>query len=232
MLRKLLIGIFVMGFVASAALAQQDEGGETEPQERSTRGWGVHAGYLLADVLSKESFGDDRQFQAELEDDVLIGGSFWADMTDAWRFEIRLNFVPATVSNVAPLGWYNPDNPTSPEDGPARELSGELFYLDVGFIRYFDLSESWRLGVPFGLGWAALYTDEVLSDSIPDRAPSLQQEDGSGMTYYLGAQLVYEMNDSWEIFLDGRFKRFHRLVSVLERTAKTNEFTVGFMKRF
>jgi hypothetical protein len=231
MLRKLLVGIALTLLVVTPALAQETESaeaGEAGNGEPSSRGWGLHAGYLIGDEISEESFGDELQFKATLEDDAAFGGSFWADMNETWRFEIRLNYVPATISNVAPLGW----NEDPDVDGPARTLSADMFYLDVGFIPYFDLSESLRLGIPFGLGWAALYADEVFSDFVPERSIGLQQEDGSGATYYLGLQLTYEMNDRWELFVDGRFKRFHRLASILERTAKTNEFTVGFMKRF
>jgi opacity protein-like surface antigen len=224
MLRKLTFGIVLAVLLAAPALAQE---GEAAEEAKSPLGWGLYAGYLMGDVISEASFGDEGQFQAELDDDAIFGGLFWAEMNENWRFETRLTYMPATILNVAPFDWFGPE-----PDGPARTVSADIFYLDVGFIRFFDLGESVRLGIPFGVGWASSYTDEVFSDFIPGRSIGLQQEDGSGGTYYLGFQLLFEVSDRWELFVDSRFKRFHRLTNVLERTAKTNEFTVGFSRRF
>ena len=224
MLRKLTMGMILAGLLAAPALAQEDE---TTTEAPSSSGLGFYAGYLLGDVISEASFGDEGQFQAELDDDAVFGGLFFADMNEKWRFETRLTYMPATILNAAPFDWFGPE-----PDGEARDVSADLFYIDVGFIRFFDLGESVRLGIPFGLGWAAAYSDEVYSDFIPGRSIGLQQEDGSGGTYYLGVQMLFELGDTWELFVDTRFKRFHRLTSVLERTAKTNEFTVGFCRRF
>jgi hypothetical protein len=225
MLRKLTTGIALAALLAAPAFAQEEETA-TEPQ--TPLGWGLYTGYLLGDVVSEASFGDEEQFQPELDDTSVFGGVFWAEMNENWRFETRLAYMPATYLNVPPFGWFGPE-----PDGPAREVSVDIFYLDVAFVRFFDLGESVRLGIPFGVGWAAAYGDEeVLSDFVPGRSIGVQQEDGSGGTYFAGLQLLFEVGDTWELFVDARLKRFHRLTSILERTAKTNEFTIGFSRRF
>lgn len=223
MLRKLLIVLTVTLLAALPVLSQE---ADTE-EEHTPLGWGLYAGYLMGDVLTEEKFGDDLQFEPTLDDDAIFGGLFWAEMNENWRFELRLTYMSATVLDNPPYEWFGPE-----PDGEARSVDMDIFYLDASFIRFFDLGEKVRIGIPFGVGWASAYADEPLSDFIFGRSINLQLEDGSGGMYFLGTQLVFEVGEDWEFFIDGRFRRFHRLTNVVERNAKTSEFTIGFSKQF
>jgi hypothetical protein len=217
MIRKVLVWCALALLVAVPAFAQETQ----EPAEEATEaaagvpsrmGAGVYVGYLTGELLSEQTF--DGGTEPEMDDDALIGGVFYINTSDLWRFELRLTYSPRTIL-----------------DTPRGEIDADLAYLDLVFVPKWQVG-GWVLGAPFGAGWAVMIEDEIFSDRVPGQDISLNLEGGSGVTYFLGAQALRPVGENSAFVIDARLRRFHRLVNVTEKTVNSEEVTLGWLWSF
>jgi len=215
------VGLLLLGTGVGLALAQQpdqpqaaaEEGkpdsGAGESASDSPFGWGVFAGQLFGDTISELTFQGG--FTPELDDSVLLGGYLTLDIGEQARLELRLAASSTTVLNT-----------------PNGDIDGTLYELDIAWIPRFGRGRV-RWGMPVGAGWATFDEDADFSNpaQIPLRDPNLIASGGSGVVYFLGLQAEFPLRGRTSFVIDGRFKRYHRLQNVMERTAKTAEVTVG-----
>ena len=210
MLRKL-VTVLVFGLLLAAgpiALAQSTDAPGGEKRQAA---YGFTLGYMIGDVASQlEQDG----FQPELDDELTVGVLYIVKMSESTDYETRLSYSPGTMINT--------------ENG---DVSTQIFFLDFTLIPHFNIG-GFRLGVPFGLGWAAAREDKNFIEQIRGRQIGVEQSGGSGMTYYLGLRSDFKVGVKWKMFVDLRARRFHRLVNVRERTLKNTELAIGFIKGF
>ncbi len=210
-----LIGLAMLLGGGASVLAQEEPGKHeatdmaTEERASSRYGFGVYAGQIFGDTISEATFVGE--FTPELDDSTVLGGLMTIAIAEKTRLELRLGLSSTTV-----LGTPNGD------------IGAKLYYFDLAYVPRFGSGKvTW--GVPFGVGWATLDEDGPFTNfgQIPDRDPSLIVSGGSGVDFFVGLQAEIPLGERLSVIFDGRFKRFHRLQNVLERTAKTTEITVG-----
>ncbi len=214
MYRKILV-LFLLACLLPVAFAGDDNKGKES--EYRGMGWGVFTGYLWGDELVERSVPADDgtgSYVPTLDDDFILGGLFYVDNTPNLRFEFRLSWNPNTV-----------------RDTPHGDLSMDVIVADVAIVPHWNRGR-WEVGVPVGFGWAVSMTSEDLAKRIPGRSKNLHLTDGSGMTYFLGLQGSVRLGETWTLFGEYTFKRFHRLTNVIERTPKCGQFLVGFRRAF
>jgi hypothetical protein len=215
--RKSLICLMMFCALGAAPVSAQ-ESGETPPAADNSatvgkNGWGIFAGYLLGDTISKQSYPDIGN--AELDDTPVIGGMWFQDISARTRFELRLGLGPTTVLKV-----------------PNGDTDAVLWYFDLAFIPRWKLGST-TLGVPVGVGWAGLHASDPFANSIPNRDPDLVLKDGSGMTYFVGVRADWQLGDGpWGLGVDARLHRFHRLVNVREQNVQGIDLTVSITRKF
>jgi hypothetical protein len=208
--------------VALAAIpcpvAQDDDSAPGEPTR--TKAWGLYGGMLQgAEPTNQALFGT----RPDLDDAASFGGVFRVHASGPWDMEVRLGLSSTTF-------LMTPNN-ADPEFGPTEDVDATLYYLDVGLVPHWSWG-SFTLGFPFGLGWAGTSADDVLAPRIPARGLDLRLTDGSGGQYFAGVQALFDAGDRWQISIDARMHRFHRLTNVIEQNASMPEFSVGFLHRF
>lgn len=209
MVRKLLavVGLGML-LVMPLTLGQADEQSE---QAKRPAAWGLTLGYLTGDAASElEQDG----FRAELDDSVTLGVFYLVKMSESTDFETRFTFSSTKMLNT--------------ENG---DVTTTLMYLDFTLIPHINIGK-FKLGVPMGMGWAVSSASDPFLDQVRGRTIGLAQTDGSGVTYYLGLRKDFDLKGNWDMFVDARARRFHRLVNVRERSVKSTEVTFGFVKHF
>ncbi len=224
------LGLIVLLSACAASFlpaAAQDEDVEAEQNPRDRGAWGFYAGFLQGNELTNESlFGTgfmSISSRPELDDAATIGGVFSVQTADSWILEIRLALSSTKILDA-------PDD-MDPGVNPNREIDAELFYLDVGLLPTWTWGD-FTLGVPFGIGWAGLSEDGVISPFIPGRTFTLQLKGGDGAQYFVGVQGRWRTGDGWSLFADARVHRFHRLTNVLEQNVQSPEISFGFLRHF
>ncbi len=182
-----------------------------EDEEPKRQAWGLSVGYLVGDLASELK---QDGFQAELDDEMTLGVFYLVEMSERIDFETRLSVSPSTMLNT--------------ENG---DVSTTVIFLDFTLIPRLKIG-SFELGVPFGLGWATTMEDGPYLNQVYGRRTGIQQTGGSGATYFLGLRKDFKLGEKWSAFADLRARRFHRLVNIRERTVKTTELAIGFVRDF
>lgn len=211
--------LFVLVLLAATpSLLAQDDAAPAEPTR--TKAWGLYGGFMQgAEPTNQALFG----VRPELDDAASFGGVFRVHASGPWDMEVRLGLSQTTF-------LMTPNN-ADPEFGPPEDVDATLYYLDVGLVPHWSWG-SFTLGFPFGLGWGSTSADDVLSPRIPARSMDLQLTDGNGAQYFAGVQAQFDVGERWQISIDARYHRFHRLTNVIEQNAGMPEFTVGFLHAF
>lgn len=227
--RYALILLIGLGLVVSPTWAQEDD----EPGE-SRMGWGVFTGFLQGGIASNRAIpGRDAQafntFRPTLDDSVTIGATYYIQSTERTRFEARLAYSPNEMLFT-----------------PNGNIDTDLVYLDLAIVPRIGKGNL-KVAFPFGIGWASGMASERYTpdcpdndlDGVPDpcspipgRQLGIHLEDGDGGTYFIGWQVDYKLKSNWNLMLDVRARRFHRLLNVEEQNVKASELTIGFTRGF
>ncbi|UCF68921.1 MAG: hypothetical protein JSV80_06435 [Acidobacteriota bacterium] len=213
MSRKL-FALLVLGLLlASPGFAQDDTeaDAEAEPTKEYRLSWGIFAGQLTGDEISKQAY---EGLVPELDDTTFAGALFAVRAGRSVWAEIRLGLSQTQFLNT-----------------PKGDMDVDLWFLDVAFVPQWQWGR-WGVGVPLGVGWASASTDDVLLERIPGRDRTLQLDDGDGGTYFAGVRGFVDASDRWTLSIDVRAKRFHRLINVTERNVKSTELSIAFSRKF
>jgi hypothetical protein len=237
MLRKLWCGIVLCVMAAGLAFAAEGGAPDSETQAASHHGWGFRVGYLkIDDSVAKRVLGKPNDYLTDLptmKSSGLVGAFYYVDASRGMRVEIRMSMAPTKIQHVCPdvhVSQTGADPQTESCVFNEKDAKAKVLYWDLVFLPHWKLTRgSFEVGVPFGVGWAVTTApkDFAPSSELVSRSGDVAFSTGSGMTYFLGLQPIWNLRSGKRIFFEARALRFHRLVNYNSATVHTVEITAG-----
>ncbi|MCU0253486.1 MAG: hypothetical protein MUE47_03000 [Acidobacteria bacterium] len=223
--RKLLVALALSLLLASSLAWAQEAAApdETPAEPRQPMQWGLYLGWASGGDVSQARFysqsPDGQPTGARLtpavDDFTEIGGIWAIALSKRTWFQVR--------AAVAETTYF---------DTPNGDIDALVYMVDAGLMPHWEWG-FYKLGIPFGIGWAQADADEALADGdIPGANYTLALKSGGAPTYYLGLYNGFMLSEKWELFLDVRLKTFTGLLNVTETNLRSTEVTAGFVQTF